>query len=390
MRILIAHNAYQHRGGEDAVVAAEEALLRANGNETLLYQRHNDELQTMPRSTAAISAIWSFQSARELEKLCRDFQPDIIHAHNTFPLISPSIYWVAQKHHVPVVQTLHNFRLLCPQAMLLRDGAICEDCVGKLPWRAVTRKCYRDSTLQSVVLTGMLATHRAIGTFEHKVGLYIATNQFCRDKFIEGGLPADRIRIKPHFVDNPAAAHEGDKRSGGLFIGRLSPEKGLDVLMDAVQRLPAPAMQVIGTGPLESEVARVFGDAYLGYRNREQVLHMLAQAQFLVAPSTCYETFGLVGIEAFSCGTPVIASRRGSFGELVKDGVTGLLFTPGDSLDLARKIEWAQANPDAMRVMGRAARAEYLARYTSQRNYQMLMDIYREAITGAQEVLHVA
>ena len=390
MRILIAHNAYQHRGGEDAVVTAEEALLRTHGNETLLYQRHNDELQAMPRSTAAISAIWSSRSARELDELCQEFQPDIIHAHNTFPLISPSIYWVAQKRHIPVVQTLHNFRLLCPQAMLLRDGSICEDCVGRVPWRAVTRKCYRESTLQSAVLSGMLTLHRAIGSFQHKVDLYVATNSFCRDKFIAGGLPAERLRIKPHFVDNVGMDPQWEQREGGLFIGRLSPEKGLDTLIEASRMLSAPALSIVGKGPLEDQVAPAFGERYLGYRDREEVLRLLGRAAFLVAPSTCYETFGLVGIEAFSCGTPVIASRRGSFGELVKDGVTGLLFTPGDARDLAAKIEWALAHPEAMRDMGRAARAEYLARYTPQRNYQMLMEIYQEAVVRSQEVLHVA
>jgi glycosyltransferase involved in cell wall biosynthesis len=390
MRILIAHNAYQHRGGEDAVVAAEEALLRTHGDETLLYQRHNDELQTMPRAAAAFSAIWSSQSARELEQQCHQFQPDVIHAHNTFPLISPSIYWVAKKLRIPVVQTLHNFRLLCPQAMLLRDSAICEDCVGRLPWRSITRKCYRDSALQSAVLTGMLAVHRTMGTFDHKVALYVATNAFCRDKFIAGGLRAERLRIKPHFVDNMAIEPQWNEREGGLFIGRLSPEKGLDVLIEASNRLSSKVMKIVGNGPLEHKVAPAFGERHLGYRSRQEVLELLGRAAFLVAPSTCYETFGLVGIEAFSCGTPVIASRRGSFGELVKDGVTGLLFNPGDAQDLATKIEWALAHPDAMRDMGRAARAEYLARYTPQRNYRMLMDIYEEAVAGSQEVLHVA
>ncbi len=390
MRILIAHNAYQHRGGEDAVVAAEEALLRAHGNETLLYQRHNDELQAMPRMQAAVSAIWSSQSVRELEQQCREFQPDVIHAHNTFPLISPSLYWVAHKLRIPVIQTLHNFRLLCPQAMLLRDGGICEDCVGKLPWRAVTRKCYRDSTLQSAVLGSMLTLHKTIGTFNHKVALYIATNTFCRDKFIAGGLPDERLRVKPHFVDNVSLTPQWEQREGGLFIGRLSPEKGLDVLIDACKQLAAPAVRIVGTGPLADRVVPAFGERYLGYRERQEVLQLLGNAAFLVAPSTCYETFGLVGIEAFSCGTPVIASRRGSFGELVTDGVTGLLFEPGDAQDLARKIEWALTHPDAMREMGRAARAEYLSRYTPQRNYQMLMEIYQEAVVRSQEVLHVA
>jgi len=390
MRILIVHNAYQHRGGEDAVVAAEEALLRLHGNETLRYQRHNDELQAMPRLSAAASAIWSGQTSRELERLCTEFQPDIIHAHNTFPLVSPSVYWAAQKFHIPVIQTLHNFRLLCPQAMLLRDGSICEDCVGKLPWRAVTRKCYRDSTLQSAVLSGMLTVHKALGTYSHKVALYIATNAFCRDKFIAGGLPAERLRIKPHFVDNDHIEPQWDQRTGGLFVGRLSPEKGLDLLMDACRRLGTPDLRIVGSGPLEPQVAPAFGEKYLGYQERAQVLQLLGRASFLVAPSTCYETFGLVGIEAFSCGTPVIASRRGSFGELVRDGITGLLFEPGDASDLANKIQWALAHPDAMREMGRAARAEYLSRYTPLRNYQMLMEIYQEAMARSQEVLHVA
>ncbi len=390
MKILIAHNAYQHRGGEDAVVEAEEKLLRSYGNETLLYQRHNDELQEMPKLKAAVSAIWATQSARELEAQCKEFQPDVIHAHNTFPLISPSIYWVAQKFHIPVVQTLHNFRLLCPQAMLLRDGTICESCIGKLPWRAVTHKCYRDSTVQSAVLSGMLSLHRAMGTFRKKVMLYIATNAFCRDKFIAGGLPPDRLRIKPHFVDNPNGEPQWEKREGALFIGRLSREKGLDLLMQACGQLESHAIKIVGNGPLEDKVAAAFGKHYLGYRDRREVLQLLGSTEFLVAPSTCYETFGLVGIEAFSCGTPVITSRRGSLGELVKDGVTGLLFTPDDAQDLARKIAWARAHPEAMREMGRTARIEYLSRYTPQRNYQMLMEIYQEAILRSQEVLNVA
>lgn len=182
MKILIAHNAYQHSGGEDAVVDAEIALLRGYGHDVEVYQRHNDELETMPRANAVISAIWSRQSAHEMEHLCEIFQPDLIHAHNTFPLISPSFSWMAARRNIPVVQTLHNFRLLCSQAMFLREGKVCEDCLGKLPWRAVTRKCYRESTIQSAVVASMLATHRAIRTYRERVTRYIALNEFCRTK----------------------------------------------------------------------------------------------------------------------------------------------------------------------------------------------------------------
>lgn len=382
MKILIAHNAYQQSGGEDAVVNAEIALLRRYGHDVEVYRRHNDELKSMPKAVAATSTIWSLRAASELERLCEMFEPDLIHAHNTFPLISPSFSWMAERKNIPVVQTLHNFRLLCPQATFLRNGQVCEDCLGKLPWRAVTRKCYRDSSLQSAVAVGMLAIHRGIGTYRDHITHYIALNAFCRNKFIEGGLPADRIRIKPNFVAS-SAAPVWENRQGSVFIGRLSPEKGLVVLIDAMRKLHSSSIQVVGSGPLENLVRQAFRSNYLGFRSHAQVLELLHTVQFLIAPSTCYETFGLALVEAFACGTPVIASRHGAFAELVKDGVTGLLFNPGDASDLAEKIAWAESHPEKMLKMGQAARAEYEAKYTPQRNYKMLIGIYEDAIGKA-------
>jgi glycosyltransferase involved in cell wall biosynthesis len=389
MKILIAHNAYQHRGGEDTVVDAELSLLRGHGHDVALYQRHNDELDSMPRPAAAISAIWARRSADDISRLCDTFRPDVIHVHNTLPLISPSLYWAAARRKVPVVQTLHNFRLLCPQAMLLRDGKVCEDCVGKVPWRAISHKCYRDSAVQSAVLSGMLTTHRAIGTYSGKVTRYIALNHFCSEKFIKGGLSADLIRIKPNFVVSDRVP-DWSNRHGGLFVGRLSFEKGLDVLTEAAAGLPDQPVRIVGKGPLEQKVRQAFGNNYLGPKTSSQVLELLHGAQFLVAPSTCYETFGLVAIEAFACGTPVIASRHGGLGELIDDGVTGLLIDPGNPRDLAEKIAWARAHPDEMVRMGRAARAEYENKYTPERNYQMLIDIYEDAIAAAGKVRHAA
>jgi glycosyltransferase involved in cell wall biosynthesis len=389
MKILIAHNAYQHRGGEDVVVDAEISLLRANGHDVVLYQRHNDELESTSRPAAAISAIWARRSADDISSLCDSFRPDLIHVHNTVPLISPSLYWAAARWNVPVVQTLHNFRLLCPQAMLLRDGKVCEDCVGKVPWRAISHKCYRDSALQSAVLSGMLATHRMLGTYSGKVTRYIALNGFCRDKFIQGGLPADLIRIKPNFVAADKTP-TWENRRGGVFVGRLSFEKGLDVLIDAVAKLGASPVRIIGQGPLKEKVQQAFGGNYLGSKTPDQVLNLLHSAQFLVAPSTCYETFGLVAIEAFACGTPVIASRHGGLGELIDDGGTGLLVSPGDASDLAEKIAWAQAHPMEMLRMGQAAHAQYEKKYTPSQNYNMLIDIYQDAIAAAKGVRHAA
>lgn len=389
MRILVAHNSYQHRGGEDVVVEAEIALLRAHGHEVMFYQRHNDELKTMSLPAAAVSTIWAKRSTDDLERLCMEFKPDLVHVHNTLPLISPSLYWAATRRNIPVVQTLHNFRLICPQAMLLRDGKVCEDCVGKLPWRAVSRKCYRESTVQSAVLTGMLATHHALGTYRDKITRYIVLNEFCRQKFIQSGMAPGLLKIKPNFVAARADAPPTE-RKGGLFIGRLSPEKGLSVLIGAAAMLGDLNMRIVGKGPLEDEVKAAFKECYIGFKSPEEVHSLLHGAQFLVAPSTCYETFGLVAIEAFACGTPVIASRHGGLGEVVTDGVTGLLFNPGDAKDLADKIAWARAHPEAMAAMGRNARAEYEAKYTPEKNYQILLSIYEEAIVAAREEKHAA
>jgi glycosyltransferase involved in cell wall biosynthesis len=383
MKILIAHNAYQQRGGEDMVVEAEIALLREYGHEVEVYRQHNDALKDMSRAAAAVGTVWSQHSAREVAALCRNFVPDVIHVHNTFPLMSPSLYWAAARHKVPVVQTLHNFRLLCPQAIFLREGRICEDCIGKTPWRSVTRKCYRESALQSAVITGMLATHRLLGTYRTQVTRYIALNRFALSKYVTGGLPAERFRIKPNFVSSPARPTWGGRR-GGLYVGRLSEEKGVAVLAQAARLQPDAGIEVIGSGPLEPLARDTFGSAYLGYLPLKQILARMERAHFLLLPSICYENSPRTIVEAFSSGLPVIASRLGALADLVQDGVTGLLFDPGDGQDLARKIAWANAHPGEMERMGRAARREYEQHYTPQRNHELLIDIYEDAIAAVQ------
>ncbi|HYD97613.1 MAG TPA: glycosyltransferase [Noviherbaspirillum sp.] len=389
MKILVAHNLYQQRGGEDVVVDAEVALLRGSGHDVELYHLHNDALNHMSRARAAASAIWSPSSASDVEALCERFRPDVIHVHNTFPLISPSLYWAAARLGVPVVQTLHNFRLLCPQAIFLRDGKICEDCIGKVPWRSVTRKCYRDSAVQSAVITTMLTTHRALGTYRDRVTRYIALNKFARNKYIEGGLPAERFRIKPNFVPSYGMpSWEG--RAGGLYVGRLSSEKGLDVLGAAVRLYRDAQVDVIGGGPLEQTARTAFGERSLGYRPFPEILQRMGRARYLVLPSICYENSPRTIVEAFSCGLPVIASRLGALADIVKDGVTGLLFNPGDAADLSQKLAWADAHPEQLLRMGQAARAEYEAEYTPEHNYEMLMDIYEDAITTVQRERHAA
>jgi len=378
LRIVVAHNRYRERGGEDAVVDAEIALLRSYGHCVIEYRRDNAELDPRKRVGLLFQTLWSQSTARELSDVICNEGPDLIHVHNTFPLLSPSIYWASSRARVPVVQTLHNFRLLCAQATFLRKGELCEDCLGRTPWRGVLRKCYRNSTSQSTALVAMLSVHRTLGTYRRKVTRYIALSEFSRAKFIEGGLPAQQISVKPNFV--AAERSDADERTGGVFVGRLSIEKGLHVLVAALRMLPHTVCDVIGAGAQLASLQNNAQIRLLGEQSAQAVLERMRTASYLVMPSICYEQFPRTLVEAFACGLPVIASRLGPLAELVTDGHTGLLFTPGSSSDLAEKLRFAETHPDTMRQMGRNARHEYEAKYTPQRNHEQLMEVYRAAM----------
>ena len=254
-RVLIVHNCYQHKGGEDTVVEAEVELLRELGHAVALFTLHNDYIHGVSKLMLVANTFWASGVAAEFATELERFQPDVIHVHNTFPMISPAIYWVAAKYHIPVVQTLHNFRLLCPQAMFLREGKVCEACMGVIPWRGVVHGCYRNSKVQSAVLAGMVSLHRLLGTWQHKVTRYIALNEFCRQKFINGGLPAARVVIKANFVDFPRPAVT--QRADFLFVGRLSAEKGVDVLAQAARQAQVQ-IHVAGTGPEQPAAGRCY------------------------------------------------------------------------------------------------------------------------------------
>jgi len=374
--VLVVHNAYQHRGGEDSVVESEVALLRQYGHEVQTYLRHNDEVQGQSRVSLAVQAVWSRRTVADLEALIARSRPDVIHVHNTLPLVSPSVFWVAQRHGIPVVMTLHNFRLLCPQAVLLREGRVCEDCVGRFPWRGVVHKCYRGSAVQTAVVSTMLGVHRALGTWQHKVNRYIALNEFARQKYIEGGLPADRIVVKPNFVDLPPPPPEVP-RSGFLFVGRLSEEKGVRTLLEAAQLLPPEIeIKVIGTGPLQSLVEAHPRILYLGGMAPEAVYAQMASAQALVLPSICYENFPRTIVEAFACGLPVLASRLGALPDLVQEGVSGDLFEAGSASNLVDCIQRHATRSDKLIEMGMRARRCYEELWSPDVNYRRLMKIY--------------
>lgn len=376
MRILVAHNHYRQPGGEDAVVQAEIALLRSHGHEVEFFSKHNDHLQEDRRVAMAAGAVWSSKAFDEITVAIARFSPDVMHVHNTFPMLSPAIYHAACKQGVPVVQTLHNFRLFCLSATFLREGRVCEDCLGRMPWRGVIRGCYRGSRAQSGVLATTLAVHRAMGTFRTRVRRYIALNEFCRAKFIEGGLPRDRIVVKPNFVE--AAALSDGPRRGALFVGRLSREKGAATLGRAVQGTDLE-IDVLGDGPDRGDLSEVKGIRLRGAAAPSVVRHYMERAACLVMPSIWYENFPRTLVEAFAAGLPVIASRIGALAELVTHGETGLLVEAGSESGLREALRWAATHPAELERMGRNARAVYERYYTPEMNYRTLMEIYDQA-----------
>jgi len=419
MDVLEVHNLYQLPGGEDGVMRAEGDLLARAGHRVVEYVRGNREIAAyglMEKATLGLRTVWAWDSYREIRALLRVQRPDLAHFHNTFPLISPAAYYACREAGVPVVQTLHNYRLLCPAAIFFRGGQVCEECIEHGLWRGVWHGCYRHSRAATAATALMLSVHRWLGTWSKTVNCYIALTEFARAKFIEGGLPAEKIVVKPNFVHpDPMARNQPSAISGqhsatgnpqssipnpesripnpesrpryALFVGRLSPEKGVRTLVAAWQRLGnGVPLRVVGDGPLraelEAEAVRrgLSSISFHGHLTPDHLTPVMKCARFLVFPSECYEGMPRTIIEAFACGVPVIASRLGAMQEIVEDGRTGLHFTPGDADDLAAKVDWAWTHPDEMQEMGRAARAEYEFKYTGERNYQMLMEIYQRGL----------
>jgi glycosyltransferase involved in cell wall biosynthesis len=389
MKILLVHNSYQQHGGEDVVFQQEKELLQGGGHEVITYEKNNqDALQEANHSKVLLGArtIWAVSSRKEFRSILRQHKPDIVHVHNTFVMISPSIYSACKEEGVPVVQTLHNYRLICPAATLFRDGRICEECVGGGIWRGVLHGCYRDSRAATATVALMLTTHRLLGTWEQLIDHYIALTEFARQKFVAAGLPEEKISVKPNFVPSDP----GERSTLGrfaLFVGSLSDAKGVWALLHAWQtnRLSIP-LRIVGDGPLKEELVnfaqrnQLVNVSFTGQLPHSRVLSLMKKARCLIFPSEWYEPFGLTLLEAFACGLPVISSGIESLRELVRPEDTGLVFTAGNSQDLADKVHWAWDHPAEMRAIGKNARAEYRLKYTAEQNYTSLMNIYERTL----------
>lgn len=388
MRVLLLHNRYQIAGGEDVVVQTEKSLLEANGHCVALLETNNDDIVgPLEKAKAAANTIYSPSSKQWVRAKVASFLPDLVHVHNFFPLLSPSIYYACREAGVPVVQSLHNYRMLCPNSYFFREGKVCEDCLGKFfPWPGIVHSCYRGSKAGTAVVATMLSMHRAVQTWTGMVDVYIALTEFAQQKFLQGGLPAEKIVVKPNFVyPDPG---QGNGQGGyALFVGRLSPEKGLETLLTAWEKIGGRMpLKIVGDGPLADRVAeatqRLMGVDWLGRQPKEQVLKLMKEAQVLIFPSIWYEGFPVVIAEAYAVGLPVIASDLGSTSSLIDRGRTGLHFRPGDPEDLASQVEWVLTHPAELAQMRREARAEFETKYTPQQNYQILMDIYERVLSN--------
>lgn len=385
LRVLVVHNHYQLRGGEDEVYAAEGRLLEERGHRVIRYAVHNDRVAELGKLALASRTVWSRESRFALQEVMRRERPQIVHFHNTLPLISPSAYYGAAEEGIPVVQTLHNYRLACPNALLFRDGAPCRDCVGKpFAYPGILHSCYRGSRAATAAVATMTATHNLLGTWARRVTRYITPTRFAREIALMSGLAPERVVVKPHFVDPDPGA--GDGRGGyALFVGRLSAEKGLRTLMAAWSRMDNPLpLRIVGDGPLSPEVERITRQSthveWLGQRSAAEVMGLLRDAAFLVCPSEWYETFGRVVIEAFAAGTPVLCADIGAIAELVEHGRTGLLFRPGNAHDLVAKAQEMMRDPRTGGEWRLASRREFEEKYTSERNYAALIGVYEDAL----------
>jgi glycosyltransferase involved in cell wall biosynthesis len=381
MKILMLHNRYLLPGGEDQAALADAALLRDLGHEVELVVEDNRRVEQLGKARTGVRTVWSQEAYCRIGKKLRTGNFDILHVQNFFPLWSPSVYYAASRNGVPVVQTLHNYRLMCANSLLFRDQHVCEECMGRLfPWPAILHACYRNNRAASAAVAGMISAHKIAGTWSRRVAIYIAVSEFTRDKYIAGGMAAERIVVKPNFI-HPAPLLGAGGGGYALYVGRLSPEKGIATMLEAWQGARnAIHLKIVGEGPLAELVIAAAqaggGIEYLGPRLLPEVLDLMRSAEFLIFPSEWYETMGRTIMEAFAVGTPVVASRIGPPASMIVPGETGFHFQPGNVAELRERVEWCSSHLEGLGAMRGKARQAFEANYTGAVNAEILLTAY--------------
>jgi len=396
MKILLVHNFYGSSApsGENTAYLAERDLLQRHGHQVIEFTRHSDEIRNREFAGAvkgALATPWNPFALQKLVDLLNVEQPDVMHAHNTFPLLSPAVFTAARGMKTATVLTLHNYRIFCAAGIPMRNGTPCTECLDRqsvLP--SLRYGCYRSSRLATLPLSFMIAFHNKIGTWQRDVDAFISLTDFQQDKMADAGLPKERMHTKPHFYPDPPEPLPWEKHNPKVvFVGRLGPEKGVNLLLDAWKLWgdTAPLLELIGDGPERMKLEVSASQPKLsqkikfhGHLSFEKTQGKMAQASLLVLPSLCYEGFPMVIREAFALGVPVVASRLGSLPYLIEDGQTGLLFEPGNSKDLLRVLQNLWHQPEKLSAMGRKARTDFEEKYTAAVNYEILKGIYQAAI----------
>lgn len=380
MRILILHNEYQQYGGEDTVVKNEVKLLQDAGHSVYVEIISNHQINGVwSKLSAALGLVFSWKSYFAVKKIIQEAKPDVVHVHNFFPLWSPSIFYACKSLKIPVILTLHNYRTLCPTALLMHDGKVTEKSIIHGPWWAVSKKVYRGSFGGTFLLSLMISVHKYLDTWNKQVSKFIVLTNFAKNKFSQAGFLDNNIIIKPNFVDIDFDQNQKKIESMFLFVGRLSEEKGIHTLKKSIEENASFKVTVVGTGPQQAELFHP-NFQHLGKQELQIVFQQMQKHMVLVMPSIWYEGFPMTLVEAYANGLPVIASRIGALEELVDHGVTGLLFDVGDPESLAQAMQWALDHPQEMYQMGINARKKYEQSYTAQNNLQQLEDIYMDAI----------
>lgn len=383
MKVVQVHNYYRSRAGECVVFEAIVDLLK----------RHNVEVHTLTKKSQGIdnsfwtklsafgSGIYSLSAARDMSKLLQRLNPDVVHIHNLYPLISPSVAVTCYNHRIPVVMTCHNYRLVCPIGTFFCKDRTCESCADGKEYWCMIKNC-RNNYVESTVYALRGMTARRFGLISKNVTLFIAVSEFQRRKLTEGGIDRKKIIVLPHMVNTPDFTADPVLGRYVAFVGRISEEKGIDTLLSAAKNLPEASFSFAGgfTQALGMKSDASNNVEFVGWLDRAQLSNFYRMARFVVVPSKCYETFGLVILEAMSHGLPVIASRIGGLPEVIDDGVTGVFFEPGNSYDLASKIKLLWKNPQVCRKMGQAAREKVVAEYSEEKYYDRLLSVYETAI----------
>lgn len=390
MRILMIHERYRQPGGEDTVFETEAALLEAHGcvvERLVADNRSIDEDHN--RLKLAVGAVWSAAEKAKVQAVVRRFRPDVAHVHNWFPLLSPAIHGAIRAEGVPVVQTLHNFRLMCLNGLFFRDGTVCDACSGaRLPWRGVLRRCYRGHLGASATVAAMITAHRLRGTWQRDVDLFLALNEFSRRQFIAAGVPAEKLAVKSNVIADPgvAAAAWDRPRAGAVFVGRLSPEKGIRDLVAGWQNV-GHRLTVIGTGPLEDEIRALASPEVdvLGWCDPARVSSLLAGAAVVCVPSRCYEQAPMALLEATAHGVPVLVADVGIYGALAEREGFGLAVPVADPQAWRRQAIALLQDPVALAAKGHQARRWYHDHCSPAVSARVLLGHYH-SVRGDQSV----